>query len=307
MKIQWYPGHMHKAQKEMAEVLPTVDLVIEILDARIPYSSENPMIAALRRDKPCIKVLNKIDLADERLTAEWQVWLEREQGVRTLAVTKNQIEKIHQIPALCHKMIANRSNKDRAIHAMIMGIPNVGKSTIINILAGRIIAKTGNEPAITKRQQRIKLDSGVVLHDTPGVLWPNVENENSGYRLATTGAIRETALEYEDVAYFAVDFMRKTWPERLVERYGIETLPTSEEEILQLIGQQRGCLRGGGRVDFHKVAKLFLTELRAGMLGPFTLETPEEMQRELEEVEAQRQLKAEKKSARLQKHRNNKA
>jgi ribosome biogenesis GTPase A len=307
MKIQWYPGHMHKAQKDMAEVLPTVDLVIEILDARIPYSSENPMIAALRKDKPCIKVLNKLDLADERLTAEWQAWLEREQGVRTLAVTKNSIEKIHQIPTLCKKMLPNRANQDRGIHAMIMGIPNVGKSTIINILAGRIIAKTGNEPAITKRQQRIKLDSGVVLHDTPGVLWPNVENENSGYRLATTGAIRETALEYEDVAYFAVDFMRKTWPERLIERYDLESLPETEEEILQLIGQQRGCLRSGGKVDFHKVSKLFLNELRAGMLGPFTLETPEEMQQELQEVETQRQLKAEKKSARLHKHRNNRS
>ncbi len=303
MKIQWYPGHMHKARKEMQEALPTVDLIIEILDARIPYSSENPMIAALRGSKPCIKVLNKLDLADQQATEEWQAWLEREQGVKTLAVTKNQIEKIHQIPALCHKLVTGKSHQDRGIHAMIMGIPNVGKSTIINILAGRIIAKTGNEPAITKRQQRIKLDAGVVLHDTPGVLWPNVENENSGYRLATTGAIRETAIEYEDVAFFAVAFMRDRYPDRLIERYSMEQLPDGEMEILETIGQQRGCLRAGGKVDLNKVSKIFLTELRAGMLGPICLETPEMMRQEQAEVERQRQLKAEKKSARKQKHR----
>lgn len=292
---------MHKARKEMRETLPRVDLIIEILDARIPFSSENPMIAELRGNKPCIKVLNKTDLADASRTTEWQNWLEQENGVKTLAVSKSEEERIKGLSALCHKLVPARAEQHRAVHAMIMGIPNVGKSTLINCLAGRVIAKTGNEPAITRQQQRIKLDSGVVLHDTPGVLWPNVENGHSGYRLAVTGAIRDTAINYEDIAWYAMDFMRSSYPQRLQERYGLQDMEVEPIELLEQIGRQRGCLRGGGQVDWDKASRLFLTELRSGQLGPLTLETPSMMRTELDAVAEERQRKAEQKAARRKK------
>ena len=187
--IQWYPGHMHKARKEIAEVMPQMDLIIEVLDARIPYSSSNPMISDLRGDTPCIKILNKSDLADPIVTAQWLEYLELEEGVKAYALTTQQPSEIKKIPQLIRALVPNKEGAHKVIKAMIMGIPNVGKSTTINILANRIIAKTGNEPAVTKQQQRIKLDDGIVLSDTPGMLWPKVQNPLSGYRLASTGAI----------------------------------------------------------------------------------------------------------------------
>jgi len=297
MQIQWFPGHMHKASKQIKEALPGVDILIEVLDARIPFSSENPLLAEIRGDKPCIKVLSKTDLADPEATALWQAYLEKQQGVKTLAIRTDQPEKALQLMDLCRKMMPNKVKNEKTIHTMIVGIPNVGKSTLINTLAGRIIAKTGNEPAVTKAQQRIKLDDGITLSDTPGVMWPNVENKNSGYRLAATGAIRDTAMDYTDVAFYAVDFMAKHYPERLLERYELDSLPNSELEMLEAIGQKRGCLRGGGQVDLDRVSKIFITELRAGTLGLLTLETPEMTEAEKANVEVIRADKEAKKAA----------
>ena len=298
MQIQWYPGHMHKASKQIKEALPGVDILIEVLDARIPFSSENPMLAELRGDKPCIKVLSKTDLADPEITAQWQQYLEQQQGVKTLAIRTDQPEKALQLTDLCRKMMSAKVKNEKTIHTMIVGIPNVGKSTLINILAGRSIAKTGNEPAVTKAQQRIKLDGGITLSDTPGVMWPNVENKNSGYRLATTGAIRDTAMDYTDVAFFAAAYMAKTYPERLTTRYELEQLPDHELEILEAIGRKRGCLRSGGQVDLDRVSKLFITELRAGTLGLISLETPAVMEVEKAKLEIIRAEKADKKARR---------
>lgn len=301
MLIQWFPGHMHKAGKEVKEILPQVDLVIEILDARIPFSSQNPMLATLRGDKPCIKVLSKSDLADPELTQQWQNYLEQEQGVKTLALTIDQPEKMRQLPDLCHKMLPHKIGSDKPIHTLIMGIPNVGKSTLINILAGRIIAKTGNEPAITKAQQRIDIGNNIVLFDTPGMLWPNVENKNSGYRLATTGAIKDTAISHEPVAFFAAEYLLHRYPDLLKTRFQLEQLPTNEQALMEAIGKKRGCLRSGGRIEMDKVAKILLTELRAGTIGRITLETPEMMEQELAELTVIREQKEAKKRARKEK------
>ena len=301
MHIQWYPGHMHKASKEIKQVLPQIDLIIEVLDARIPFSSQNPMLSTLRGEKPCIKILSKTDLADPSATQLWQNYLEQEQGVKTLAVTTLQPEKIKQITQLCLKMIPEKASNDKQIKTMIIGIPNVGKSTIINILADRIIAKTGNEPAVTKRQQRITLKNNIVLSDTPGVLWPNVENKNSGYRLAATGAIKDTALEYTDVAFFTAEYLLQYYPEELMMRYQLEQLPDNESDLMDSIGRSRGCLRAGKQVDLDKTSKILIAELRAGTIGNITLETPGIIEKELLELSLIKEKKEEKKSARKQK------
>lgn len=300
MAIQWYPGHMHKARKEIEEVMPQVDLVIEVLDARIPYSSENPMVSTLRGDKPCIKLLNKSDLADPETTQRWIEYLEREQGVKAMAITTLQAAQVKKIPDLCRKFVPSRDKVEKDIRTMIMGIPNVGKSTIINTLAGRTIAKTGNEPAVTKVQQRINLRNGIVLSDTPGILWPKVDNEKSSYRLAVTGAIKDTAMEYEDVAMFAAEYFLQAYPEAIAERYKLKELPDTDIELLEAIGRKRGALRPGGRIDLHKVSELVLHEFRSGKIGQLSLETPEmadiekaEVAKILAEKEAEKQAKQE--------------
>lgn len=284
MAIQWYPGHMHKARKEIEEVMPQIDLVIEVLDARIPYSSENPMVAKLRQDKPCIKLLNKSDLADPEITNRWIEYLEQEQGVRAQAITTLQPAMVRKIPELCRKLVPVSEGALKDIRTMIMGIPNVGKSTIINTLAGRVIAKTGNEPAVTKAQQRINLKNGIVLSDTPGILWPKVDNEASGYRLAVTGAIKDTAMEYEDVALFAAAYFLHAYPEAMMERYKLSSLPATDIELLEEIGRRRGALRSGGHIDLHKASELLLHEFRSGKIGQLSLETPEMAQAEEAEV-----------------------
>ncbi|MCK5121710.1 MAG: ribosome biogenesis GTPase YlqF [Methylococcales bacterium] len=298
MLIQWYPGHMHKASKEIKQVLPQIDLIIEVLDARIPFSSQNPMLSMLRGEKPCIRVLSKTDLADPETTLIWQNYLEQEKGVKTLAVTTQQPDKIKQITQLCHKMVPGKGGNDKLIKTMIMGIPNVGKSTIINILADRIIAKTGNEPAVTKRQQRITLKNNIVLSDTPGVLWPNVENKNSGYRLAITGAIKDTALNYDDIAFFAAEYLLDHYPEQLKSRYQLEQLPDNESDLMEVIGRKRGCLRSGKQVDLEKTSKILISEFRAGTIGKITLELPSLVEKELIELKLIKQRKAAKKNER---------
>lgn len=297
MAIHWFPGHMHKARKEIAEAMPQIDLVIEVLDARIPYSSENPMVAQLRGDKPCIKLLNKCDLADPEVTAKWIEYLEQEQGVKAMAVTTLQPAMIKKIPDLCRKLVPERVGQEKKLRTMIMGIPNVGKSTIINTLAGRTIAKTGNEPAVTKAQQRINLGDGIVLSDTPGILWPKVDNEASSYRLAVTGAIKDTAMEYEDVAMFAAEYFLQAYPDAIKERYKIDELPQTDIELLEEIGAKRGAKRAGGYIDLHKVSELLLHEFRSGKIGLLTLETPEMAEVEKAEVERMLAEKAAEKEA----------
>jgi ribosome biogenesis GTPase A len=293
MAIHWYPVHMHKAQKEIRQIMPKVDLVIEVLDARIPFSSENPMVAELRGDKPCIKVLSKSDLADPLVTAQWQTYLEQEKGVKAIALTTDDPARSRQLTQVAKTMFPHRDKVYSTITTMIVGIPNVGKSTLINILAGRHLAKTGNEPAVTKGQQRINLDDGIVLFDTPGILWPKVENEKSSYRLAASGAIRDTAMEYDDVAFFAADYLLKTYPELLMARYELEQLPATELELLEVVGHKRGCLRTRGKVDLNKVSELLIHELRAGQIGRISLETPAQIEQEKLDLEEKKRLKAE--------------
>jgi len=297
--LGWFPGHMNKARRQIKEVLPEIDVVIEVLDARLPYSSANPMLAELTRHKPVLKILSRADLADPERTAEWVDFFDAQENMRALAVTTTNTRELKKIPKLCHEL-AGAVRADRDVRVMVMGIPNVGKSTLINGLAGRKIAKTGNEPAVTKRQQKVRIDGRVALTDTPGVLWPKIEDQASAYRLAATGAIRDTAIEYTDVAIITSAELAKRYPEALTERYKLKALPPytapdiphdidadgpkkpdflaiagfDGNAILKDIAARRGGLRPGGAVDLHRGAEVLLHELRDGKLGRLTLETP---------------------------------
>lgn len=301
MAIQWYPGHMHKARKEMAMVLPDTDVILEVLDARIPFSSENPMLETLRGNKPCLKVLTKSDLADPDKT---QVWLDAYDSntVKSISISSNNAGSIKAIQPLLKTMVTPSQSRVHPYVVMVVGIPNVGKSTLINLLAGRSVAKTGNEPAITKRQQHIVLTDHWMLRDTPGVLWPNLDNPHSGYRLAATGAIRDTAMDSADVATHLLDYLCVNYAERLQQRYNADLPLNDSVGTLEAIGRSRGCIGGGGLVDFDRAGRLLLTEFRAGLLGTMTLETPAMKKTELEEVEISRKERAlkkeEKKAAR---------
>lgn len=289
MAIQWYPGHMFKAQKEVREIFHQVDVFIEVLDARIPFSSQNPLVEEIRQDKPTIKILNKTDLADPVITQRWQKYLEEEKNVKTLAFNAQQSDKREQVLSMIRKSTPQKSGSVKTINVLIIGIPNVGKSTLINSITGRTIAKTGNEPAVTKQQQRIKLEENITLIDTPGMLWPNIENENSGYRLAITGGIKETAFELPDIASYAAEYFMSSYPEMLKARFNMESLPETDLEFLEAIGRTRGCLRAGGRVDLDKISRILVMEFRDKMLGSgISLETPEMIIEETKVVELQR-------------------
>ncbi|HGX92919.1 MAG TPA: ribosome biogenesis GTPase YlqF [Candidatus Tenderia sp.] len=287
MAVNWYPGHMHKARKEMKKAMPQVDLIIEVMDARIPFSSENPAVSELRGQKPCIKILNKADLADPHTTQAWIEFFEQEKGVKAIAMSADQKGQTRPLPALCKKLGPKRNLAISPLRVMIMGIPNVGKSTMINALVGRPIAKVGNEPAVTKKQQRITLGDGIVLSDTPGFLWPRFEDQNSGYRLAVTGAIKNTAIQYEDIALYAADFLLQAYPQRLIQRYRLNELPKDDVALLEVIGSKRGGLRPGGVIDMHKASEVLLHDLRAGSLGRVSMETPEMIKAALAQAEAE--------------------
>lgn len=278
MSIQWFPGHMHKARLEIQSVLPKVDVVIEVLDARIPYSSENPMLAELRGDKPCLKVLAKSDLADDAMTEVWISHFEESVGVRAHAVTTEDVPTIRRLKHIVAKMAPHRAGM--TITAMIVGIPNVGKSTIINFLANRKIAKTGNTPAVTQQQQRVNIGDSVALLDTPGVLWPNVHNVNSGYRLGLVGSIKDTAMDYADIGFFGARYLAANYPERLMQRYDLSSVPGTDLELIEAIGRRRGCLGKSNLVDIDRASRILVNDIRGGELGRLTFETPDLMRRE---------------------------
>ncbi|KDE39381.1 50S ribosomal subunit maturation GTPase RbgA [Nitrincola lacisaponensis] len=277
-QINWFPGHMHKARKEIAEVMGEIDLVIEVLDARLPRSSENPLVNQLRKGKAVLKILNKQDLADPAVTQVWLDHFNQQEGMQAIALDQSQQKLIKRLPEICKQMVPGRAQAGRPVRAMIMGIPNVGKSTLLNAILGRKLAKVGNEPAVTRQQKKYTVQKGLALSDTPGILWPKIEDPDSGYRLAVSGAIKDTAIEHELVAGYAARFMLQRYGERLQERYRLESLPELGDELLDAIGRKRGCLRPGGVVDRHKASEILINEMRSGKLGRISFETLEEWQ-----------------------------
>lgn len=285
MTIQWFPGHMTKARRQIQEKLKLIDLVIELIDARLPLSSRNPMIDEILQGKPRMIVMNKADLADPAVSQEWIAYF-KEQGRAALQVDAQTGTGIKDIPVQAKLLLKEKIDRQlakginpRAIRALIVGIPNVGKSTLINRMAGRNIAATGDRPGVTKAQQWIKIGE-IELLDTPGILWPKFEDQNVGYRLAVTGAIKEEILNVEDVAFFGVKYLVQYYWDTMAERYGLTEKPQDLEnpneivEVMEAVGRKRGCIVSGGHVDLEKASLVILRDLRAGKLGRLTLESP---------------------------------
>ncbi|KGX93185.1 GTPase YlqF [Pontibacillus halophilus JSM 076056 = DSM 19796] len=280
MTIQWFPGHMAKAKREVQEKLKLVDFVIELVDARAPYSSQNPMLHEVLQQKSKMVLLMKKDLADEARTAEWIDWY-KDQGIEAVPVDVQQPNDIQNVIATAKALgeeklerMRKKGIRPRASRAMIIGIPNVGKSTLINRLAKKKIAKTGDKPGVTKNQQWIKVKKDFELLDTPGILWPKFESQEVGYRLATIGTIKDQILPFEDVAARLIQYMQAYYPVVLNERFGVSADQDDMGEIFEIIGRKRGCLESGGRVNFEKVADVVIHDMRSGKLGRMTMETP---------------------------------
>lgn len=274
MTIEWYPGHMSKAHHQIFELIRTVHVIIEVLDARLPASSSNHLLEELRGNKPCIKVMNKNDLADPAVTRTWVRAFEKRSGIRALPLSAKLPREVNQLTKLCHALAPSRGKPGYPLRAMVVGIPNVGKSTLINTLAGKCKAKVGDRPAITNSTQQIDLHNGIILCDTPGLLWPDMSDQVAAYRLATSGAIGAGALDNTKVGLFAVEFMMRRYPEPLRSRYNITDVSDSAEAVLEQIGRRLGCLMVGGGIDLYRTAEAFLRELRAGKLGRVSFEEP---------------------------------
>jgi len=294
MPINWFPGHMNRARREIAAAIRKVDVVIELVDARLPISSRNPLLAQLAKGKPVLTLLSKSDLADPTTT---EAWLEVWSGPRPLPLVMGDHRGVRLVPKRCRELAPRRGGPGKTLRTMVVGIPNVGKSTLINSLTGRRIAKVGDRPAITRRAERFELDSDLSIFDSPGVLWPKLDDQVGAKRLAASGAIRETAFEPIDVAGWAACFLAARYAEALAARYKLEEeLPVILErtsadpedssravEILESIGRKRGALRSGGHVDLDRSADLFLRDLRGGKIGLISFEEPADYPTRIEE------------------------
>jgi len=299
VSVQWFPGHMNKARREIEEVMTQVDIVIEVLDARIPDSSQNPMLTQLRGEVPVLRLLNKKDLADLNRIEQWLLHWQEQESITAKPFSTLDKQDLQNIKKWVAALVPHRGTTEKPIRAMIAGIPNVGKSSLMNALLGRRIAKVGNEPAVTKALQRLKVTPEFVLLDTPGILWPKIENPRASYRLAVTGAVRNTAIDYQEVALVGLSFFIEHYPEVLISRYKIKHELGSSEETLKLIGEKRGALRARGKVDMHKAAEVFLHDVRSGAIGLFVMETPEMIITEQQLVEDAKAKKEAVRQARL--------
>ena len=279
MNLQWYPGHMTKAKRQMQEDLKLIDLIIELVDARIPLSSRNPDIDELGKNKARLILLNKSDLADERYNEQWSAYFQKK-GFYVVKVNAKSGAGLKSIQGViqeaCKAKIERdrrRGIKNRPIRAMVVGIPNVGKSTFINSYAGKACAKTGNKPGVTKGKQWIRLNKTLELLDTPGILWPKFEDQEVGKRLAFIGSIKDEILNLEELSLVLLDYIRTNYPGLLNTRYGIEEEGTPVS-LLEAVADKRKCLIRGQEIDYAKAAGIVMEEFRNGKIGRITLEFP---------------------------------
>lgn len=278
MSIQWYPGHMTSARKKAAETLAMADVVVEVLDARLPQASSNPMIHELRafRQRPCLKLLNKADMADPAVTKLWLEYFEKQPGVKAVAISCKKASDVARIPGLAQKLAPHRCDAVKPLRLMIMGIPNVGKSTLMNALVKKKVAAVGDQPAVTKSQQRIDISSRLTIYDTPGMLWPRIDHPIDGLMLAASHAVGVNAYIDEEVATFLASFLLEAYPAMLTARYGFATAGLDGVAVIEAVAKKRGCLlKGrGGEFDREKAAAILLTDYRTGAIGRISLETP---------------------------------
>jgi ribosome biogenesis GTPase A len=295
MAIQWFPGHMHLTRKAIQERIKEIDVVIELLDARLPGSSANPMLAEITAGKPALKVLNKQDLADAERTAQWLAHYNAMPDVRAISLDASMTTPARALVNACHELAPKRGGMAKPMRVLICGIPNVGKSTLINTLKGKRAAKTGDEAGVTKLEQRITIADDFYLYDTPGVLWPRIIVAKSGYNLAASGAIGRNAFDEEEVALELLDYLRQHYAPALEARFKLTGVTQStDEELLAAIGRKRGALQSGGKINVQKAAEIVIHDFRAAVMGRITLETPDEFAQWLaagEKLDAERQLK----------------
>ena len=279
MSIQRFPGHMTSARRKAAETMEFTDVVIEVLDARAPEASCNPMIRELRehRQRPCLKILNKADLADPAVTQEWLDYYNKQEGVKAVALSCKSVSDAARVPKLCQPLAPHRDSTHKPLRMMIMGIPNAGKSTLMNMLLKRRVANVGDEPAVTKSQQCHSLNERMTLTDSPGLMWPKIENPDDGLKLAAIHAIGRNATIDEEVAEYLATALLVRYHGLLAVRYGVAEEGLDGVGVIEAIAKKRGCLlKGkGGEPDLEKAAMIFLTEFRSGKLGRISLETPE--------------------------------
>jgi ribosome biogenesis GTPase A len=277
MAIQWFPGHMHTTRQAIADRLPDIDVVIELLDARLPGSSANPLLAEMTAGKPALKVLNKQDLADAEVSALWLAHYQALPGTNALALDASATAPARALIAACRALAPHRGGMVKPVRVLICGIPNVGKSTLVNTLNGQRIAKTGDEAGITKLEQKILLANDFYLFDTPGMLWPRITIEQGGYNLAASGGIGRNAYDEEEVSIALLARVRHRYADRLVARYKLGDFSAmTDEGLLAEVGRKRGGLLPGGRVNMQKAAEIALNDFRGGAWGRITLETPDE-------------------------------
>ncbi len=299
MAIQWFPGHMHLTQKAIAERVKDTDVVIELLDARLPASSANPMLSQLTSSRPTLKVLNKQDLADPMRTTQWLAHFNAQPVTRAIGLDASQSTPAQQLVRACHELAPNRGGLAKPMRVLICGIPNVGKSTLINTLTGSKKAKTGDEAGITKLEQRITLADDFYLYDTPGMLWPRIIVAKSGFNLAASGAIGRNAFDDEEVALELLAYLKMHYPAAVATRFKLEILAADvaamkDEELLEAIARKRGAILGKGRVNLQKASEIVMHEFRAGNFGRITLETPDEFAQWLaagQQLDAERLIK----------------
>lgn len=280
MAIQWFPGHMHLTRQAITERVKEIDVVIEVLDARLPGSSANPLLQEMTGHKPRLKILNKQDMADPVQTRAWMDWYNAQSETRAIALDASEPAPTKRLIEQCKLLAPSRGGLAKPMRVLICGVPNVGKSTLINSMSGKTQAKTGNEAGVTKLEQRIVLADDFYLYDTPGMLWPRISAPETGYRLAASGAVGRNAYDEQDVAMDLLAYLRVHYLPGLQARYRLDDAaalaPLDDEQLLHLIGSKRGALLGKGRVNLQKAAEIVLTEFRAGQLGRITLETPEQ-------------------------------
>jgi ribosome biogenesis GTPase A len=307
MAIQWFPGHMNVTKKAIAERIKDIDVVIELLDARLPGSSANPMLEALTGQRPKLKVLNKQDLADAARTEAWLAWYRAQTATGAIGLDASDTAPAQRLIKACRELVPQRGGMAKPVRVLICGVPNVGKSTLMNTLVGRKAAKTGDEAGVTRIEQRINLASDFYLFDTPGMLWPKILVEKSGYHLAASGAVGRNAYDEVETALELISSLKAPYAALLADRYKLDdvaAIPTQHDDVLLTeVARKRGAVMSGGKVNLQKAAEIVLNDFRSGAMGRITLETPEAFTQWLAdakaaEAERQRQKQAMKKAGR---------